>query len=261
MERTLAGKEKIKMRNDYNAVFAKYYDLINTAKNYAFEAQAVLSAIQQFHPGPGKTLADVGCGTGNFTILFKENGFKACGYDPSGEMISIAKQKYPEIDFFDRFFEGSDNNKFDIITSLFNVVNSLGNYDNLCAFFDSIAKGMKKDSVFIFDAWNGIEVFKEAPKVKSKEVQNGDIKVVRTVTPVTNLFEQWSYHTYEISVYQKDQLQENAEAILHNYFFTYQEIKRALSDAGLQIVNTFPNKDFGQEIKNDFIINFVCKLK
>lgn len=263
MGQTLDGRgktKKEKMGNDYNEVFAKYYDLINSLKDYAHEAKAILSAIREYYSGTGKTLADVGCGTGNFTILFKENGFEACGYDISREMISVARSKYPSIDFFDESFE-NNNNKFDIITSLFNVTNSLGDYDRLCSFFDSIAKSMKENSIFIFDTWNGSEVFREVPKVKSKVIEKDETKVVRTVVPVTNIFEQTSFHTYEIKIYQNGILRENVKTTLHNYFYTYQEIKRALNDSGLDVISTFPNKEFGREVENDFIINFVCKLK
>lgn len=263
MEPILDGKVRTNsagMSNDYDEVFAKYYDLINAQKNYVQEAGAIFSAIHKCYSGTGKTLADVGCGTGNFTILFKERGFDVSGYDVSKAMIEVAKNKYPSISFSNEPFFAV-NRKFDIVTSLFNVVNALGDYNCLGNFFDSIAKNMKPNSIFIFDAWNGCEVFRDEPKVKTKVIEAGEMKVVRTVVPVTNFLEQWSHHTYNIEIYQSNILKENVSTTLHNHFYTYQEIKHCLSDSGFEIITAFPNKEFGREIKNDFIINFVCKLK
>ena len=52
-----------------------------------------------YHKGPCKELIDIGCGTGISTILFAKHFEHAVGLDPSDSMLSVAKEKYPQLDF------------------------------------------------------------------------------------------------------------------------------------------------------------------
>ncbi len=58
---------------------------------------------------------DVGCAAGRDTILLKNAGLKVIGIDLSKELLRIAKEKYPEIEFQlkDMRDTGFDHNKFD----------------------------------------------------------------------------------------------------------------------------------------------------
>lgn len=63
------------------------------------------------------TALDVGCGCGGriSDLLIKE-GFSITGIDASGEMIKIAKQNYPEINFIQAdICEWQSDKKFDLI--------------------------------------------------------------------------------------------------------------------------------------------------
>lgn len=66
-----------------------------------------------------KTALDVGCGCGGrITELLVKEGFSITGIDASTEMIKIAKQKYPEINFFHAdICEWQSDKKFDLITA------------------------------------------------------------------------------------------------------------------------------------------------
>lgn len=48
---------------------------------------------------PHSRILDLGCGTGRSTAYFHEKGFSVVGVDFSGEMLRIAREKYPNIDF------------------------------------------------------------------------------------------------------------------------------------------------------------------
>lgn len=204
--------------NDYNKFFAKYYDLINSQKDYFFESESVFNAIKKYYSGNGRTLADVGCGTGNYSLLFEKLGFKVCGYDISPDMINVAQAKQSGVKFLSTDF-GNVLDKFDIITALFNVVNSLGNYNNLCQFFHSISKSLNEDSLFIFDSWNGVAVFRNPPINKTKIIERDKYKIVREVVPLNNLFEQTSIHTYNITLSDERKIIDSVTSSLHNFFF------------------------------------------
>lgn len=70
----------------------------------------------------GDSVLDIGCGTGQATLLFAEQGFSVTGLDLSGEMIAVAKKKcvsFPQVDFKEGIFEEVEFSKesFDLIIS------------------------------------------------------------------------------------------------------------------------------------------------
>ena len=50
-------------------------------------------------PGSGKSVVDVGCGTGRAVAELAERGVQAVGVDPSERMIAVARGRWPEEDF------------------------------------------------------------------------------------------------------------------------------------------------------------------
>jgi SAM-dependent methyltransferase len=246
--------------NDYNVSFAKYYDLINSEKDYNAESLEFDSKIRKYINIRKPQVADVGCGTGNYTIEFSKLGYEIVGYDVSSSMIEIAKNKYPNISFYNKPF-GEENKKYDVVVSLFNVVNSLGDYERLCDFLTSIAQNMLGHAIFLFDMWNGVAVFKFPPQKKTKIITKDKIKIIREVVPhnVDNI-NQISVMTYNLKVYTNDVLIEGLNPILTSHFFTFNEMVHALHNSGLEIIETFPYGRCNDPItEKDWKINFICK--
>jgi SAM-dependent methyltransferase len=50
-------------------------------------------------PEPGRSVVDVGCGAGRAVAELAERGLAAVGVDPSDEMITIARSRWPDADF------------------------------------------------------------------------------------------------------------------------------------------------------------------
>lgn len=49
--------------------------------------------LELLRPEPGESLLDVGCGTGNHLILFRDLGLEVAGVDPSVHMLDVARKK------------------------------------------------------------------------------------------------------------------------------------------------------------------------
>ena len=50
---------------------------------------------------PAERIADLGCGSGVFTNLLHELGFNPVGLDISPKLITLARKKYPEVEFLE----------------------------------------------------------------------------------------------------------------------------------------------------------------
>ncbi len=87
-----AEKRKI-VKDDYDAiaeVFANCYSEINLYKPYIDDFVKSLS---------GENILDVGCGAGQFTNYFYALGLRVKGLDFSNGLLSIAREKYPDVEF------------------------------------------------------------------------------------------------------------------------------------------------------------------
>jgi 2-polyprenyl-3-methyl-5-hydroxy-6-metoxy-1,4-benzoquinol methylase len=61
--------------------------------------RAILQRLVRLVVPPGGSVADVGCGTGGNAAALAEEGFRVLGLDPSREAITLARRRFPSVDF------------------------------------------------------------------------------------------------------------------------------------------------------------------
>lgn len=92
--------EKFKMIDGpklYDGFYSKIYDdlVFDKVKN-EYEVGEIINSTQ---PTLKSLILDVGSGTGDHVAKFTEKNLKAVGLDSSPAMVTVAKQKYPNLDF------------------------------------------------------------------------------------------------------------------------------------------------------------------
>lgn len=108
-----------------------------------------------------KTILDTACGTGILMQSFKQKGYDVVGLDNSEIMLNTAKKKGLNVLKKDMInFEM--NSKFDLILN-FDSLNHILTYRDLCNFFVSVAKHLKKGGLFVFDIDSKEKIEKIAP--------------------------------------------------------------------------------------------------
>jgi SAM-dependent methyltransferase len=171
---------------------AEVYDNIYDQKNYELETSQILKLLTT----SPKSLLDIGCGTGNHAKFFAPTVLYR-GIDTSSKMIAKAKQKEIKNAAFENIalscITSSPSTihemfriEYDVVVSLFNVINHIHTLDELLFFFHDVYSVSSPESAFIFDAWNGYAALRDPPKPETRNVNNLKIDI----SPVLNGFDQ-----------------------------------------------------------------------
>lgn len=119
------------------------------------ENQLILDLLR---PQAGETLLDVGCGTGNHLLMFKQLGLDVCGVDPSEPMLEVAREKLgPGAELRVACAEDLpfDDNSFDMVT----LISSLEFADPLLALSEAFRVARSRVFVAVLNRYsaNGLQ--------------------------------------------------------------------------------------------------------
>jgi SAM-dependent methyltransferase len=131
----------------YDAIFADVeYD------DWADFSLEVLSELGWLEPGAGVTLLDLACGTGSSSVPYIQRGFVVSGVDYSLDMLSVARVKLPNTDFYHQnFLELNIPKRFQMITCVFDSLNNLLEIPDLEATLTRVKAHLEPNGVFVFD--------------------------------------------------------------------------------------------------------------
>ena len=133
------------------------------------------------------------------------------------------------------------NKKFDVIISMFSVINYQTANKTLSEFCRLAKKHLKKDGIFMFDAWYGPAVLSQKPKECIREIKIDNSKtIIRFTKPRLNLLEHTIDVSFKLWYLDKNKLlKETRESHTMRFLFP-QEIKYFLEVAGFKEINFFP---------------------
>jgi ubiquinone/menaquinone biosynthesis C-methylase UbiE len=152
------------------------YDQMYKNKNYSFETDYLKKLIIRKKIN---NLLDLGCGTCSHLINLSRLCKNAFGVDINNEMLQLGKEKIKKkkiknIKLFNKnILNFKSKKKFEIIISLFHVVNYLHKKKEISNFFSLASKMLKKDGILIFDFWhkhsNSLKKSKTLKIIKNKK--------------------------------------------------------------------------------------------
>jgi ubiquinone/menaquinone biosynthesis C-methylase UbiE len=73
------------------------YDVFTPGTN----ARLISTCVRLVELEPGARIADLGCGSGIFTALLRQQGYDPVGLDISPKLVSLARANYPDIEFLE----------------------------------------------------------------------------------------------------------------------------------------------------------------
>jgi SAM-dependent methyltransferase len=148
----------------YSTNFAKLYDEIYSSKNYEFESSFISNLTQT-----GGKLLDIGCGTLSHSLLLHDKFNYILGIDESLEMLQEAKKKVSMRNIRNIALDNISISElpvveeFDLVISLFNVINHIMTFSDLSDFCSQVYKRLRPGGQLVFDFWNGAYFRVEPP--------------------------------------------------------------------------------------------------
>lgn len=137
--------------------FAYVYDVMMGGIPYDEWAEYAGKLLEQNDIKPGARVAELGCGTGSFTMEMCRRGYKMTGIDLSSDMLSVAASKFENTDYSDVVFSEQDMTDFslpdkaDALISVCDSVNYIMEEDGMDKLFACAGKNLKSNGVFIMD--------------------------------------------------------------------------------------------------------------
>ncbi len=153
MANCLPRKKRVKTKQAYGAIADLYESIMREDVDYGEWADYVLSLIKAY--SPGKTGADVGCGSGVFTTYMKRSGYDVTGFDVSPEMLACAQRSTREQGLSVNYVlqdmrSFKPMGKVNFITALTDCVNYVDGGDMLKT-FRRFYTALTKNGALIFD--------------------------------------------------------------------------------------------------------------
>lgn len=139
----------------YNDI-SKYYDSIFSVSKDTVEF------IKKSVGKPPKSILDVACGTGGYSVELDKHGYNLTAVDIDSKMIEHLKLKAnngeSNVEFFQSnmldLYKRLDNNAYGAVYCIGNSLVHLENLNEIQNFFIDVYKLLKKDGVFIFQIIN-----------------------------------------------------------------------------------------------------------
>ena len=167
---------------NFSEFYASCYNEIHQQKAYSDEAIRLIGFLESMYPERQfARLLDFGCGTGQHLSALGADNFELWGYDPSINMIAVAKEAFPKIHFNSNL--QAIPNEMDLVYSFFDVVSYQSVGEQLDLFFESIAEKIKNNGVIIVDGWYQEGVQLSPPSINIRSFDFKGRKICRRVEP------------------------------------------------------------------------------
>ena len=126
------------------------WDANKYTEDFSFVHQYGNSVIELIDADKGSFVLDLGCGNGALTKVLQNKGYCVKGLDMSEELLSIAKEKYPTIDFMQG--DATDFTLPEPVDVVFsNAVFHWINKDRQMNMLKCVHEALKKKGQFVFE--------------------------------------------------------------------------------------------------------------
>lgn len=217
---------------------AEIYDWLVAGVDFEGWIDYAEALARKFGHRPGEVV-DLACGTGNTTLPFARRGYRATGVDLSPEMIAIARAK-AQAEGLDVNFLCQDIRNLELpeavpmMTAFHDGLNYLLDYGDLCLALERISANLLPGGIFIFDL-NAVCWLRGARR-ETAVIDEGDF------TLIWNSDYDWENDIWQVFLtgfVRRGELYRKFTEVHRVKAYGFQEVKTALSSAGLKLLGVF----------------------
>lgn len=235
------------MAEVFTDAYAKAYDLLYQEKDYADEVSTITHWVERFGLTSPASILDIGCGTGNHSLLLAERGNTMTGVDLSQSMLQLGRKKASEkglsieTHVADMAHFKIDKT-FDVAVCMFAALCYQTTNKSLSDTLKTIASHLKQGGVFMFDFWYGPAVLATRPEKRERQIKHGKEVLNRVACPNLSIERHVNEIDYALSYFDGENRFECVEKHSVRFFFP-QEIIYFLQVAGFTDIElrSFPN--------------------
>ncbi|MDD3429153.1 MAG: class I SAM-dependent methyltransferase [Oscillospiraceae bacterium] len=227
--------------------FAYFYDEFNEDANYEALFSYVKKQLNKYGVKNG-IVADLGCGTGDLTLMLAQCGYDMIAIDYSEEMLAVLAEKVQQVGVANVLMLRQDLTKLDLYgtvnaaVSTFDTYNHIGPFNRFEKAIADAALFMEKGAVFVFDL-NTPYKHKHILADRTFEMETED-----AVCIWKNDYddaEKKSCIHIDIKYYDNDDKTENCfEEEFYEYVYTQQQVCQVCEKYGLKIVEICDGEAF-----------------
>jgi len=231
--------------------YADYYDLFYKKKNYQKEVAFLEKIFNKYSKSPVISILDLGCGSGNHSVVLAKRGYEVVGVDLSSKLIRLAQKKAKKYKLKVNFLKGDIRNvdlgrKFDAVIAMFNVVGYQVRNEDFKRMIKTANKHLKKEGLFVFDCWFGPAVLFQRPENWLKIFKENRERIIKFTQPTLdkkNKVVSLKYRVFRIL--GKKILDEFEEQHVLRFFFP-KEIKQFLKNENFKVLKIAPFLDLNK---------------
>ena len=152
----------------FKKYYSDYYNLVYEKKDYKSEVEYITKILSSQKKNIN-TILELGSGTGSHAKHFLGKGFNLTCVEKSKNMLANFKVRSKNLQVVNKDLKMLRlKKKFDLVISLFHVINYMTSNKDLNSFFKVGSHHLKKDGLLIFDTWYFPAVRFIKPQIKIK---------------------------------------------------------------------------------------------
>ena len=241
----------------FKGLYSEVYDAFNESKDYSKEARFVLDVHEKFSEKESiQDILDFGCGSGlhlNSLLKMVGSANSAIGVDASEFLCNIATKSADQKTkiVHSKIADFRHELKFDLIISLFHVINYQHTVEDLLQFMQAIKRNLQPNGLTLIDFWNLAAWINEPPSRRTKDVKSKGYLYKRTSIPLVD----FSQGTVQLQIIvekvslQTDALIERSVEVHSLRAFSQLELDLACRQSGLKLLSVGPWMDLSRPLK------------
>lgn len=231
--------------------YAEHYDLMYEGKDYSAECSALETVFSRYSSRPVRRLADLGCGTGNHSVIWAERGFEVVGVDRSEPMVRIAREKATESgnasfltgDLKDVVI-GAD---FDAAVMMFAVLGYQVEMDDLLGVLRNTRAHLAPGGLFAADVWFGPAVLSQRPESRFRALDTAAGSLLKASTGRIDAMRQTCAVSMDLWLISDDRLVSHTQEAHEVRYFFPRELDLLMRVSGFELLDLLAFPDVGSD--------------